>query len=246
MSNNPHNQNSAIYDLIYETRFGPMYQNFTNKSLVVISTILQTGKILDIGCGTGRLTIPLASNKYNVVGVDLNELMLKELKSKSSRLNLTIQTTIDQYGLENQNCDLALAVFTVLSYTLEEEDLIKLFQDINRHLKPGGSFLFDLGITEAFNHHEEFNRNGLKGTINVRYTSPGSSIANYSENIIVNRSEFPPNYNVIESFQIRCWTLGEISNLLTQCGFNHITQVRGLEGTGANYFVCTKEKTNKW
>jgi hypothetical protein len=46
--------------------------------------------------------------------------------------------------LENQNCDLALAVFTVLSYTLEEKDLIKLFQDINRHLNREVNFFFNL------------------------------------------------------------------------------------------------------
>jgi SAM-dependent methyltransferase len=241
MSNLPHSQNGKIYDLLYESRFRSLYKEFTEKSLYVISTILPEGRILDVGCGTGRLTIPLAQKNYDVIGIDLSEVMLEELKSKALRLNLQVVTSTDQYKLENQNCDLALAVFTVFAYNLDEIGLKLLFEDIYRHLKVGGSFLFDLPMPGMFQHHEEMERNGLNWKIDIQFVVPGEPIANYSETVIVNLPEFQPNHTITEFFQIRCWKLDEITNLLESCGFGQITQVRGLEGTGANYYVSKKE-----
>ncbi|MHA8083045.1 class I SAM-dependent methyltransferase [Aquirufa sp. A-Brett2-15D] len=241
MSNLPHSENGKIYDLLYESRFGFMYNDFTNKSISAITTILTSGKIIDVGCGTGRLAIPLAQKNYDVVGIDLSEVMIDELKLKALRLDLQVLTSTNQYKLENQNCDLALAVFTVFAYTLDEVGLKLLFEDIYRHLKVGGSFLFDLPLPGMFQHHETMERNGLNWKIDIQFVVPGEPIANYSETVIVNLPEFQPNHTITEFFQIRCWKLDEITNLFESCGFGKITQVRGLEGTGANYYVCKKE-----
>ncbi|WP_342772623.1 class I SAM-dependent methyltransferase [Oceanobacillus piezotolerans] len=49
------------------------------------------GIIIDIACGTGRATIPLASKGYNMIGVDLHTGMLNEAKKKTSNLDLQIE-----------------------------------------------------------------------------------------------------------------------------------------------------------
>lgn len=49
------------------------------------------GPIIDIACGTGRVTIPLAKNGYNLVGVDINKGMLAHAKKKAANLNLQIR-----------------------------------------------------------------------------------------------------------------------------------------------------------
>ncbi len=242
INNLPHDQNYLIYDLSYETKFGVSMQQFTQMSLKAILKIIPIGKVIDIGCGTGRLTIPLAERNFQAIGVDLNAGMLKALKEKADRKNLKIPTFTDISQLEDQYCDLALTVFTVLSYILDEAGLVRLFQEIIRHLKPGGSYLFDLAIPSAFNQpNRKFSGNGLNGTVEVQFINPGGPIANYSESVIINNPDFPPNHLVTEFFQIRCWTLAEISHLLIASGFVGITQVNGLEGTGANYYVCKRE-----
>ncbi len=48
------------------------------------------GTIVDLACGTGRLTIPLAKNGHKIVGVDLHKGMLNEAVKKSSTLDLPI------------------------------------------------------------------------------------------------------------------------------------------------------------
>lgn len=239
----PHDQNHAIYDLTYETRFGPGLHRFTQMSLNTIASILANGKVIDIGCGTGRLAIPLAQSNYQVVGIDVNTGMLSVLNAKAQRLNLSIPTFTEMEQLDDQQCDLALTVFTVLSYILDEEGLLKLFQNINRHLKPGASFLFDLASSEAFSQNNRtFSGNGLDGVVNVKFINPGGPIANYSEEVLVNRpDEYPNNHKVTEFFQIRCWTLNEIIPLLTKSGFGIVTHIPGYAGMGAEYYVCTKE-----
>ncbi|MFM2441479.1 MAG: hypothetical protein RL449_120, partial [Bacteroidota bacterium] len=201
------------------------------------------GKIIDIGCGTGRLAIPLTQRNYQVVGVDVNSGMLSALNVKARRLNVTIPTFTDIDQLEEQHGDLALTVFTVLSYILDEEGLLHLFQNINRHLKPGASFLFDLATPAVFSQRDRsYHGNGLNGVVNVKFINSGGPIANYSEEVEVNLPvEFPLIHKVSEFFQIRCWTLNEITSLLSKSGFGSIRHISGYTGMGAEYYVCKKE-----
>jgi SAM-dependent methyltransferase len=212
-------------------------------SLNTIANILANGKVIDIGCGTGRLAIPLAQNNYQVVGVDVNTGMLSALNAKAQRFNLSIPTFTDINQLEDQHCDLALTVFTVLSYILDEDGLLELFQNINRHLKPGASFLFDLASPAAFSqNNHRYNGNGLNGVVNVQFINTGGPIANYSEEVLVNLpDEFPLISKVTEFFQIRCWTLNEITSLLAKSGFGFTRHIPGYSGMGAEYYVCKKE-----
>ena len=49
------------------------------------------GNILELCCGTGRLTIPLVQAGYNIIGVDNNASMLKQAKEKANGLNVSIE-----------------------------------------------------------------------------------------------------------------------------------------------------------
>lgn len=48
----------------------------------------KNGKILELYCGTGRLTIPLIQEGYNITGVDNNTSMLKQAKEKAAKLKV--------------------------------------------------------------------------------------------------------------------------------------------------------------
>ena len=60
----------------------------------------QNGKILELGCGTGRVSIELAKNGYFVTGLDLSESMLEIYKNKLNNLSKNI---IEKINLINGN-----------------------------------------------------------------------------------------------------------------------------------------------
>ncbi len=51
----------------------------------------KNGNILELCCGTGRLTIPLAQEGYNITGVDNNTSMLKQAKEKANELKAPVR-----------------------------------------------------------------------------------------------------------------------------------------------------------
>ena len=44
------------------------------------------GIILDLACGTGRMTIPLATHGYKLIGIDIHQGMLEEARKKSAKV----------------------------------------------------------------------------------------------------------------------------------------------------------------
>lgn len=52
---------------------------------------IKDAKVLELGCGTGRLTIPLAKNGYNITGVDFTSSMLQKAKAKTTKAGLNIE-----------------------------------------------------------------------------------------------------------------------------------------------------------
>ncbi len=101
--------------------------------------------IIDLGCGTGNLSIPLAKQGYTVYGVDLSADMLavayEKMKQEQVRVTWIEQ---DMRELDVQPVDAVISCCDSPSYLLEEDDVKRMFQRVFAHLKPGGHFLFDV------------------------------------------------------------------------------------------------------
>lgn len=102
------------------------------------------GTLIDIACGTGRLTIPLAKNGFKLMGGDVNEGMLNEAVKKSSNLDLPIDwveqdcTKLDL----NIKSNLIYSVGNSFQHFLTNEAQDGLLSSINKHLESNGIFIF--------------------------------------------------------------------------------------------------------
>ncbi|KQL35361.1 class I SAM-dependent methyltransferase [Psychrobacillus sp. FJAT-21963] len=102
------------------------------------------GIIIDLACGTGRATIPLAKEGYKLIGVDLHSGMLNEAKKKASDLNLQVDW-IEQDCSElelNVKSNLIFSVGNSFQHFLTNDDQDGLLTSINKHLETKGIFIF--------------------------------------------------------------------------------------------------------
>ncbi|WP_261305666.1 class I SAM-dependent DNA methyltransferase [Paenibacillus andongensis] len=116
---------------------------------------MQPSTIVDLGCGTGNLTIPLAKEGYQLTGIDLSEDMLAVAEQKTGEYKSQlrggaihwVQQDLREWDLGEQ-VDVALSICDSLNYLLEEEDIVDAFRQTFEGLKPGGLFLFDVHTPE--------------------------------------------------------------------------------------------------
>lgn len=99
-------------------------------------------KILDIGCGAGRTTIPLYNLGYrNIIGLDIAEEMIKSAKSLCNNIEFIVgDATNLQYN--DQTFDKAIFSFNGLMLIPTRENRLKALKEINRVLKGEGYFIF--------------------------------------------------------------------------------------------------------
>lgn len=108
------------------------------------------GSVLELACGTGRLSFPMAEAGAYVVGVDNSEAMLARARSELAkrgppyiervRFELGDMRTIRLA----QRFDRVVLGFNALLHMLEDEDVLKALATVKAHLKPGGLFHFDM------------------------------------------------------------------------------------------------------
>lgn len=102
-------------------------------------------KILELCCGTGRLTIPIAKEGYNISGVDYTSSMLDRAKAKASQTGLKInfiEADIRTLDLQ-EKFDLIFLPFNSIHHLYKNEDLFETFKVVQNHLKEKGLFLLD-------------------------------------------------------------------------------------------------------
>lgn len=101
--------------------------------------------VLEIACGTGRVTIPLAEKGIDIVGLDLAETMLDEARRKAARKNLEIEWV----RADARNFDLGRKFRTIfipfnsLAHFKTRKDAEGLFGSVKDHLSEGGRFIID-------------------------------------------------------------------------------------------------------
>lgn len=126
-----------MYDHLYDT-----YQKDLD---LILKWASRDYKIIELACGTGRLTIPMAQRGYRMIGVDLHEGMLERARRKAEQAEVSIEFVQQDCTELDLPVKSSLAFMTGNSYQhfLTNEAQDALFQSVRKHLVDGGVFIFD-------------------------------------------------------------------------------------------------------
>jgi len=109
---------------------------------------VQPRTVLDLACGTGQVGMEMLRRGYQVVGVDLSEPMVQQCCEQNPPLPAAVMDA-QQLGLAPNHLDLVVSLYDSLNYILEPEGLQSCFAGVNRGLRTGGLFIFDLNTERA-------------------------------------------------------------------------------------------------
>jgi SAM-dependent methyltransferase len=98
-------------------------------------------RVLDLGCGTGRVTHRLSEMGYDVIGVDPSDSMIDVATSVHPQIDFVVGDGTDLH-FQDDAFDYVLFSYYGLDYIYPEEQRIRALREIYRVLKPGGIFVF--------------------------------------------------------------------------------------------------------
>lgn len=113
---------------------------------------MRRGPILDLGCGTGRLLIPLLRDGHRVLGVDLSPSMLSRASARMRRLarprreaGLLLRADLRSLPVRQKGrFPLIVMAFHTIQHFVEDQELIRLMRAVGTLLPRDGLFAFDV------------------------------------------------------------------------------------------------------
>jgi len=238
VSAQPHASWADVYDLAYERSFGEFYNQLTDATVQVIAERVQPpARIVDFGAGTGRLSIPLAEMGFDVTAVEPCLEMLSQLKQKKRQAALrTVCSKMEDF-VSDERFDVALCVFTVLLYLLDEESLTKALTAAHASLKSGGILLIDIPSKAIFQGYSRCDHLIERSVSVVNQTG---DIFIYQEDLKVKQLN-GDEVKYSDTFQIRYWPTEKVTEVLAESGFVLEADLSGyFSGAGSHYYIMKK------
>jgi SAM-dependent methyltransferase len=106
----------------------------------------QAGAVLELACGTGQLTMPIALQGLPTVGLDRSSAMLSAAKRRAAEVNASValvQSDMRDFAF-GRDFDFIFVARNSLLHLLSTVDLLAAFAAVRRHLAPHGVFGFDI------------------------------------------------------------------------------------------------------
>lgn len=158
----------------FETFAASVPASSTQADLAGIASICppdQFPRLLELGCGTGRLTGPLANLGYQVVGLDVNlEALLVARKAAPGPQYLALDQR--HAGLMSWQFDAAIILWNSLGFFDREADLETL-AGLAHVLRPGGKLILDLYHPGWLAQHQYRNQPDPRGAVVSRWLESG-------------------------------------------------------------------------
>ena len=125
------------------------------------------GSVLELGCGTGRVSLPLGRAGVRLVGIDRSERMLARARTRVRRARLSstlslIRGDIRFMPFASPTFSMVMAPYGILQSLLRERDLKATLNEVHRVLEPGGTFGIEL-VADLPSWKEYKKRLSLKG-----------------------------------------------------------------------------------
>jgi SAM-dependent methyltransferase len=102
--------------------------------------------VLELACGTGRLTIPIAQSGVKMVGLDLSPSMLAHARTKADAAGVEIEfveADCQSFDL-GRRFALIFMAFNSMQHLHDYASLAALFANVRKHLGENGRFVFDV------------------------------------------------------------------------------------------------------
>ena len=109
-------------------------------------TIKHGAKVLDIACGTGKITLELYKRGYSVKALDSSEEMLEVAAMRFANAGARIPVICQDIREINihGSVDAVVCINDGINYLTENSDVMETFKSVCSALTPGGVFLFDI------------------------------------------------------------------------------------------------------
>lgn len=126
------------------------YRDYTDDIPAILDLAAEAGDpILELGCGTGRVLLPLAEAGHTVTGIDISPSLLNVMHSKKQFTHHASLITLHEadlrtFDLPEKNFAFAFCTSNTLMHLTTQEDQLLVLRNTHRHLAPGGLLLIDL------------------------------------------------------------------------------------------------------
>jgi SAM-dependent methyltransferase len=226
---------AELYDLV------PAYSNRPDKKFYIEYCTAANGEILELGCGTGRILIPVAEAGCHITGLDISEHMLSNCRKKvetsesgiSERVRL-VEGDMTDFDL-GSSFELVIIPFRGFQHLIDIRDQLSCLRSINRHLKEGRTLIIDLfqvdfdrinnprliAETEDLPEHSLPDGRKLRRTSRITSFHPAEQF-NDVELIYYVTDTGGTSTRVVDAFPFRYFFRYEVEHLLERCGFGLI------------------------
>ncbi len=133
-----------LYDAV------PVYKARHDIDFYAAEACAASGDILELGCGTGRVLIPIARLGKKITGVDSSPRMLDQCKTRLRAEPATVRgmATVEAADMRNLRLGRTFSLVTIpfrpFQHLISVADQIAALQSAHHHLEPGGRLVFDV------------------------------------------------------------------------------------------------------
>ncbi|MEY4635060.1 MAG: hypothetical protein RJA55_858, partial [Acidobacteriota bacterium] len=136
-------------------RFADIYQVWTetagstraNLAFYVDAYLNETGPVVELGVGDGRIAVAAASRGRSVIGVDLSQAMLEQCRLRAERAGVLERLTLLNADFRSFHLDRPAGLIALpyhsLGHLVALDDKRRAIAQVFSQLEPGGRFVFD-------------------------------------------------------------------------------------------------------
>jgi len=232
--------NSALYDSFIADYYdeSPIVKGRTQDVAFYRDAAREFGDpVLELGCGTGRITMALAEAGKRITGLDLSERMLERAVKKRATLLVEARERVhlvqgNMAGFDlGEKFRLVIIPFRPFQHLLEVHQQVNCLECVRKHLAPGARLILDVFQTDAERMHDPVH---MREMLVTEYKTADGRQVRITERVAAfHRAEQRNDVEMIFSIWhnsgrqerlVFAWPLRyffryEVEHLLARCGF---------------------------
>ena len=235
----------AFYDALNSDVDYDEYVDYISRNASV-----EGARLLDLGCGTGDMSVLLSKKGADVTALDISSEMLALASHKASKAHARVfYTCQDMTSFSTGTIyDTVVSTFDSLNYITTKTGLVRAFSGVSRELKEGGLFLFDMNAEYKFKNIYSDNcyvleADGVFCAWENLYDEK-KKVCDFFINIFAEENGVYKRY--YEEQRERMFTLDEIKDSLKKAGLTFVSAQSDFYGTPIDekterYYIIAKK-----